>query len=563
MRHFAGQQPPAATLPPPRYEPVVAYSRCFAGLTTPSAGASPQDSPSTPGPIDHMVLAADGWVVLDTAAGTRDDAADMLDARAAANAATGGAGVGSDGLGNDMMLDDDESAEAAHGATTLQTETADDSCAPSQPKQQQEQPEVRPPGPPLTLQLPPYSFADPGPSTQELVTSPSWMTMSHPLSDHCPGATNITLLEVPDEEEEGEWGEVAQGRLESVMSTPVNLMQRLPSFTTHHSQSTPSSLKHRAYSLPVPLGWQQFPQSFASVESSGSLKQPLPAELHCPLASPSTSGAASAEGQKGPAGIVPATPAAGGPLESPGSNGTAAAGGRRSARAVKGVTNFAVLHSGDIRGLAAQQHQQRQAARAKAAQQQTAGGATEGGSSNGDSNAAGGSASASAAQLQVAASVDNAAGAMQSWQLGSLGSGAVPSVLWAGGPGDWQVQASSMQIATPGMTSCASGTDMAAMGMGMGGVLVQGVPEVPSMPTPAPTPSQMLVPPPRTVNGTTSRKKRSLGSTTARPSSGVPAGHSCASCGTQVTPVWRAGPAGPKSLCNACSLRWRKVTKGH
>ncbi|KAL8157950.1 GATA transcription factor 16-like [Apium graveolens] len=33
---------------------------------------------------------------------------------------------------------------------------------------------------------------------------------------------------------------------------------------------------------------------------------------------------------------------------------------------------------------------------------------------------------------------------------------------------------------------------------------------------------------------------------------------SCADCGTTKTPLWRGGPAGPKSLCNACGIRSRK-----
>ncbi|GAB2265847.1 hypothetical protein Dimus_000878 [Dionaea muscipula] len=32
----------------------------------------------------------------------------------------------------------------------------------------------------------------------------------------------------------------------------------------------------------------------------------------------------------------------------------------------------------------------------------------------------------------------------------------------------------------------------------------------------------------------------------------------CADCGTSKTPLWRGGPAGPKSLCNACGIRSRK-----
>ncbi|KAJ9185974.1 hypothetical protein P3X46_005539 [Hevea brasiliensis] len=33
---------------------------------------------------------------------------------------------------------------------------------------------------------------------------------------------------------------------------------------------------------------------------------------------------------------------------------------------------------------------------------------------------------------------------------------------------------------------------------------------------------------------------------------------SCTDCKTTRTPLWRGGPAGPKSLCNACGIRYRK-----
>ncbi|KAJ0232286.1 GATA transcription factor 16 [Hirschfeldia incana] len=36
----------------------------------------------------------------------------------------------------------------------------------------------------------------------------------------------------------------------------------------------------------------------------------------------------------------------------------------------------------------------------------------------------------------------------------------------------------------------------------------------------------------------------------------------CADCGTSKTPLWRSGPAGPKSLCNACGIRNRKKRRG-
>ncbi|CAK9310148.1 unnamed protein product [Citrullus colocynthis] len=33
----------------------------------------------------------------------------------------------------------------------------------------------------------------------------------------------------------------------------------------------------------------------------------------------------------------------------------------------------------------------------------------------------------------------------------------------------------------------------------------------------------------------------------------------CVHCRTTRTPLWRAGPAGPRSLCNACGIRYRKT----
>ncbi|KAL2941103.1 GATA transcription factor 16 [Bienertia sinuspersici] len=32
----------------------------------------------------------------------------------------------------------------------------------------------------------------------------------------------------------------------------------------------------------------------------------------------------------------------------------------------------------------------------------------------------------------------------------------------------------------------------------------------------------------------------------------------CGDCNTTKTPLWRAGPRGPRSLCNACGIRYRK-----
>ncbi|KAJ0054489.1 hypothetical protein Pint_00911 [Pistacia integerrima] len=34
---------------------------------------------------------------------------------------------------------------------------------------------------------------------------------------------------------------------------------------------------------------------------------------------------------------------------------------------------------------------------------------------------------------------------------------------------------------------------------------------------------------------------------------------SCVDCHTTTTPLWRGGPAGPRSLCNACGISYRKT----
>ncbi|KAA8492471.1 GATA transcription factor 12 [Porphyridium purpureum] len=34
--------------------------------------------------------------------------------------------------------------------------------------------------------------------------------------------------------------------------------------------------------------------------------------------------------------------------------------------------------------------------------------------------------------------------------------------------------------------------------------------------------------------------------------------HRCTHCAATQTPLWRSGPNGPKSLCNACGMRWKK-----
>lgn len=59
----------------------------------------------------------------------------------------------------------------------------------------------------------------------------------------------------------------------------------------------------------------------------------------------------------------------------------------------------------------------------------------------------------------------------------------------------------------------------------------------------------------------TLRKARGSGGRGTGPIAYTLPGQHCCNCGTQVTPVWRAGPSGPKTLCNACGVRYMKTVK--
>ncbi|XP_019182594.1 PREDICTED: GATA transcription factor 19-like [Ipomoea nil] len=43
-----------------------------------------------------------------------------------------------------------------------------------------------------------------------------------------------------------------------------------------------------------------------------------------------------------------------------------------------------------------------------------------------------------------------------------------------------------------------------------------------------------------------------------RPAAAPDVARRCANCDTTSTPLWRNGPRGPKSLCNACGIRYKK-----
>ncbi|RAL45524.1 hypothetical protein DM860_016016 [Cuscuta australis] len=57
------------------------------------------------------------------------------------------------------------------------------------------------------------------------------------------------------------------------------------------------------------------------------------------------------------------------------------------------------------------------------------------------------------------------------------------------------------------------------------------------------------------------RVKPSGGRGGASGSSDPLATRRCANCDTTSTPLWRNGPRGPKSLCNACGIRFKKEEK--
>ncbi|XP_074564460.1 uncharacterized protein LOC141820986 [Curcuma longa] len=86
-------------------------------------------------------------------------------------------------------------------------------------------------------------------------------------------------------------------------------------------------------------------------------------------------------------------------------------------------------------------------------------------------------------------------------------------------------------------------------------------------------PAAFRLPPPRSHSANESfgesesspaPQKKKIKFTTKSPAAGTeetrsppPAVRKCTHCGTQRTPQWRAGPTGPKTLCNACGVRYK------
>lgn len=59
--------------------------------------------------------------------------------------------------------------------------------------------------------------------------------------------------------------------------------------------------------------------------------------------------------------------------------------------------------------------------------------------------------------------------------------------------------------------------------------------------------------------GTADSEHTSVPAATAK--GGAQPAHQCVRCGTTTTPLWRAGPRGPKTLCNACGVRHMKAMR--
>ncbi|URD89782.1 hypothetical protein MUK42_28051 [Musa troglodytarum] len=57
------------------------------------------------------------------------------------------------------------------------------------------------------------------------------------------------------------------------------------------------------------------------------------------------------------------------------------------------------------------------------------------------------------------------------------------------------------------------------------------------------------------------QSQRSQGFGTGNQSNGNGIIRICSDCNTTKTPLWRSGPRGPKSLCNACGIRQRKARR--
>ncbi|EFJ52685.1 hypothetical protein VOLCADRAFT_85916 [Volvox carteri f. nagariensis] len=64
------------------------------------------------------------------------------------------------------------------------------------------------------------------------------------------------------------------------------------------------------------------------------------------------------------------------------------------------------------------------------------------------------------------------------------------------------------------------------------------------------------------VRATGGTKRSRTGPSQGRTGGRLVSGSVCVDCGTDKTPQWRRGPKGPRTLCNACGVRFKKIQDG-
>lgn len=75
--------------------------------------------------------------------------------------------------------------------------------------------------------------------------------------------------------------------------------------------------------------------------------------------------------------------------------------------------------------------------------------------------------------------------------------------------------------------------------------------------TPAVRPDNTCTCEPQTKRLNQAGKPKDDSKDSTRAEAGVVVGRRCTHCASEKTPQWRTGPLGPKTLCNACGVRYK------